>query len=166
MKDVLTDVEVGLLITMPKSLPPGHEQLFRLKPKRGHKESQLEIEMEDGSKFTLMMREADDNPLDFSAILAYDRPAGGKRFILRRYNGKSHEHANAVEQGPLFYDFHIHYITDRYQRRKGGKPEGYAEVTDRYGDLSGAMDCLIKDCNFIVAKEDKHLFTPDTEGDK
>ncbi len=136
MKDVLTDVEIDLLISMPKPLPLGHEQLFRLKPKRGHKESQLEVAVGDGSKFTLMMREAVDNPLDFSAIMAYDRPVGGKRFLLRRYNGKSHEHANAVEQGPLFYDFHIHFITERYQRRKGGKPEGYAVVTDRYGDLT------------------------------
>ena len=138
----------------------------RCTAKRGHKESQLEVAVGDGSKFTLMMREAVDNPLDFSAIMAYDRPVGGKRFLLRRYNGKSHEHANAVEQGPLFYDFHIHFITERYQRRKGGKPEGYAVVTDRYGDLSGAMDCLIKDCNFIVAKGDKHLFTPGSAGDE
>jgi hypothetical protein len=166
VNDILTDAEIDKLISMPKQLPAKYEQLFKPKQKSGaHKESELTISMDDGSKFTLMMREAIENSLDFSAILAYDRPGGGKRLLLRRYNGKSHEHANAIEKGPVFYDFHIHYITERYQRRKG-KVEGYAEITNRYGDLSGALDCLIKDCNFIVAEEDKHLFSPDRTGDE
>ena len=46
-----------------------------------------------------------------------------------------------------FYDFHIHTATERYQEA-GYAEEHYAEPTDRYADLSGAIQCLIQDCAF------------------
>ncbi len=67
-------------------------------------------------------------------------------FRLRRCNGKSHEHTNLIEK-QTFYEFHIHMATERYQR-EGENEDWYAEPTDRYGDLSGAIDCLIADCAF------------------
>ena len=46
------------------------------------------------------------NPLDFSVILAWLPPQSSTTFRLCRYNGKSHEHTNALE-GNRFYDFHV-----------------------------------------------------------
>ena len=48
----------------------------------------------------------------------------------------------------IFYDFHIHTATERYQVLENKKEDKYAEVTDRYGDFSGALDCLIEDAGF------------------
>jgi len=164
--DILTDAEIARLIALPKQLPQNHELLFKPKPKRGHKESELSVAMEDGSKFVVMVRVAEDNPLDFSAILAFDSPNRSKRAILRRYNGKSHEHKNTIELVGLPYDFHIHSITERYQGKKGVRADGFAETTDRYGDVDMALECLLKDCNFIAPEENKHLFSDPTPGDE
>ena len=86
--------------------------------------------------------------LDFSVILAVRVPGSSQLFRLRRYNGKSQEHSNRIE-GVEFYDFHIHVATERYQEF-GTREDAYAEPTDRYGDYSGALQCLIADANFEV----------------
>jgi len=70
-------------------------------------------------------------------------------FILRRYNGKSHEHKNNLESTNVFYDFHIHTATERYQR-EGTKEEYFAEITNRYSTVQEALNCLIEDCNVAL----------------
>ena len=77
-----------------------------------------------------------------------------KDFKLRRYNGKSHEHSNKLEN-VKFYDFHIHFATQRYQD-EGRKEESYAEVADRYSDINEALSCLLEDCN-IKIKQDPQM---------
>ena len=67
-------------------------------------------------------------------------------FRLCRYNGKSHEHSNSLES-QKFYDFHVHRATARYQQA-GSREDSFAEPTDRYNDLDGAVRCLIQDCGF------------------
>lgn len=67
-------------------------------------------------------------------------------FRLRRHNGRSHEHTNKIE-GDKFYEFHIHIATERYQDL-GVREDSYAEPTDRFTDLGGAIDCLLADCGF------------------
>jgi len=37
--------------------------------------------------------------------------------------------------------------TERYQEL-GAKEDSYAEPTDRFTDLGGAIDCLLADCSF------------------
>ena len=76
-------------------------------------------------------------------------------FRLRRYNGRSHEHTNQIEND-TFYDFHIHLATERYQEL-GAREDAYARPTDRYGTFRGALDCLFTDANFSVP--------PKAEGD-
>ena len=72
-------------------------------------------------------------------------------FRLRRYNGKSHEHSNTIESQTL-YDFHIHHATERYQL-SGLREDTFAEPTNRYGDLHGAIGCMIEDCGLDVPKD-------------
>lgn len=85
-------------------------------------------------------------PLDFTVILAVLVPLSDKVFRLCRYNGWTNPHTNRIEREEI-EGFHIHFATERYQRR-GQKEDGYAEETDRYRNLDEAIQCLIEDANF------------------
>jgi hypothetical protein len=100
--------------------------------------------------FIIKLRQNKNTVTDFSAIFAYQEKGANKDFKLRRYNGK-HEHTNKLEKHKLF-DFHIHYATQRYQDA-GRAEESYAEETNRYSDIKGALTCLINDCNIQVEKD-------------
>jgi hypothetical protein len=155
---IITDAEIARLVQEAKQLPPDYMRKFALKPKRGHQESELSISGGDGHEFAVIIRKSQINHLDFSVILAYTPAGSNKRFLLRRYNGKSHDHSNAIEGGGPFYDFHVHEATERYQRRNG-KEDGYAVVTNRYADCQAALDCLLSDCGFVPPSGENPLFS-------
>lgn len=147
MDNFLTDKQIADLINESKNMTVLPEDLFKsMKAKRGHSESEHIIQRPDGSTFHIRLRLNNENHLDFSVILGYCPPKATKLFLLRRYNGKSHEHKNKLETDVPFYDYHIHTATERYQR-EGSKEECFAEVTDRYSTIQEAIRCLIKDCN-------------------
>ena len=149
MAATFTDGEIDALIKERKLLPPDWHNLIRLKSKRSHDEVNLELTGAAGSKFCLILRKSRKNPLDFSVILSARIPESNQLFRLRRYNGNSHQHTNRIER-QTFRDFHIHTATERYQDECGWNEDGYAESTDRYGDLSGAWDCLVRDANLVI----------------
>jgi hypothetical protein len=150
MEVFLTDKEIQDLINERKQMTVDPDELFlNMKEKRGHKSSEHLLPQTDGSSFIIKVRISIENPLDFSIILAYSPPKSTKLFLLRRYNGKSHEHKNKLESESVFYDFHIHTATERYQR-EGAKEEYFAEITDRYSTVQEALNCLIADCNVSV----------------
>jgi len=126
-----------------------------LRSKQGHKERELDITGATGSEFRLILRQSLFNILDFSAILAYSGTSSSQVFRLRRYNGKSHEHTNKIERQTI-YDFHIHFATERYQH-SGLREDAYAEATNRYGDLQGALSCLIEDCGLVLPPDEEEL---------
>jgi hypothetical protein len=144
--DIFTDREIGALISEKKSLPADYRTRILVRPKRGHKEREMDLKGESGSEFRLVLRQSISNPLDFSIILAYRPPQSNILFRLRRYNGKSHEHTNIIEGG-AFYDYHIHQATERYQQI-GAREDSYAQKTDRFSDFQRAVSCLIEDCGF------------------
>ena len=154
MPVVYTDDEIRDLVEERKSVVGDWNRRVVLREKRGHRESLIDLMGERDNEFRILLRRSELNPLDFSAIMMVISVAS-KGFRLRRYNGKSHEHANAIEKD-RFYDFHIHYATERYQKRISGRTtreDDYAEPTDRYGDYQGALDCLIKDMNVDVPEQ-------------
>lgn len=152
MELFLTDKEIKQFINEKKQMTIAPDELFRnMKEKKGHKGSEHGIERTDGSSFVIKVRLSNENPLDFSAILGFIPPNATKPFLLRRYNGKSHEHKNKLEKEKVFYDFHIHTATERYQR-EGTKEEYFAEITDRYSTVQEALNCLIQDCNVSLPK--------------
>jgi len=106
----------------------------------------LDIKGQDGNDFRLILRQSVFNPLDFSIILAYRPPQSNILFRLRRYNGKSHEHSNLIEE-ITFYDYHIHQATERYQNI-GAREDSYAEPTNRFSEFYQAISCLVEDCGF------------------
>lgn len=148
MAELLTDDQIAHLLAESKPLPDNFQERIRFKPKRGHKEAELDIDGSDDSAFRLILRQSALNPLDFSVILAYQIPQTNVFFRLRRYNGKSHEHTNKLE-GDRFYDFHIHKATRRYQE-SGWREDAFAEPTTRYADFDGALLCLWEDAAFIL----------------
>ncbi len=148
MADIFTDQEIGVLIGEKKPLPADYRTRILVRPKRGHKEREMDLKGESGSEFRLVLRQSISNPLDFSIILAYRPPNSNILFRLRRYNGKSHEHTNIIE-GSSFYDYHIHQATERYQLM-GAREDSYAEKTDRFSDFRRAVSCLIEDCGFEI----------------
>jgi len=64
---------------------------------------------------------------------------GGKPLTLVRYNGSSHAH------GEIRYRCHIHRATAE-ALAAGRRIDSFAEETDRYRTLEGALACLIEDC--------------------
>lgn len=146
----LNDAVIETLLKEPKPLPSGFRDtlLHNMKEEGTHKRSQLSVTGTDGDNFVIMVRMNKLNLLDFSVILGYELRDTTGLFLLRRYNGKSHEHTNQIERD-RFRDFHIHTATERYQIR-GDKEEAYAVPTERYSDLGGALNCMIADCGFIL----------------
>ncbi len=151
MPDFLTDQQIAALLAERKPLPADWRKRLVLKPKRGHTESELELKGVGGSEFRLLQRRSNINPLDFSAILAYRFPDSNQILRLTRYNGRSHEHRNRLEN-ERFYDFHIHTATERYQRT-GHDEDAFAQLTNRYADLEEATRCLLADCGFDIPED-------------
>jgi hypothetical protein len=151
--DILSDLVIAQLVAEPKNLPPNWRSRLSLRAKPGHREAQLEFTGDAGSIFRLILRQAIPNPLAFSAIIGYLHPGTSQIFRLRRYNGKYHEHSNKLEN-QRFYDFHIHYATERYQLL-GAAEDAFAEPTDRFVDLQAAVNCLAADCLLHSAPTDQ-----------
>ncbi len=154
----LSDSDIQGLINEEKQIdvPLWHFN-SKFKDKRGHKEFDLIIGRPDHSAFKIIIRQSIENPLAFSAILGFIPLGKTDVFLLRRYNGKNHQHSNKLEKEAAFYDFHIHTATERYQT-EGMNEENYAEITDRYADLQGAIECLISDCKIVSTNPQTSLF--------
>jgi hypothetical protein len=151
----LTDEKIGSLLSEKKVLPEDFFAPGKFKTKHGHKECERDFTGENGSYFPIIFRQSELNPLDFSVILVYIPKGSNQQFRLRRYNGKSHEHGNHIEKNK-FYGFHIHTATQRYQQ-SGYREDTYAEVTDRYADYHGAIECMLRDCGFSVSTKNRSL---------
>ena len=147
MTILLTDNEIASMVNEQKPVPLDLRNISQLKPKRGHKEWLINVLGDSRNEFRIILRQNKFNHLDFSIILAVRLPRSNKIFRLRRYNGKSHEHTNHIEN-ETFSDYHIHFATERYQN-SGAKEDAYAEPTDRYNDINGALECLIIDANLL-----------------
>src|SRR5712692_10599408 len=141
-----TDVEIAQLLLEPKSLPDDYQTRLQLRPRSGHERAELEVCTPSGNRFRILLRQNMRNALDFSAIVAHLKTNSNLFFRLRRYNGRSHEHTNRLED-TTFYDFHIHTATERYQTLRA-KEDSFAEPSDRFADLRGALACLLDDCGF------------------
>ena len=153
MPTFLKDTEIAALIAEPKPLPVDYRSRIQTKPKRGHRERELDVDGAQGGKFRIILRQSSYNPLDFSVILAWLPPQSTTPFRLCRFNGKSHEHTNTIETA-TFYDFHVHRATERYQQA-GTREDTFAEPTSRYQDFAGALRCLIEDCGFQLPPGDQ-----------
>ena len=140
-----TDAELDELRSTRKTVTnPG----ARWVPKPGHRQRRYDVMADDDTfRFVLYQRQNALDPLDYSCGLALAR-RGGRPLTLIRYNGPSHRH------GTIRYRCHIHKTTA--EAIALGKPDSYAEATNRFATLEGAMSCLLDDCRIagISAKPD------------
>ena len=146
MAVIFSDEQILSLVSERKSLSSDWRARMALRSKRRHQEGYLDCGGESGNRFRVIFRQNGLNFLDFSIILAVRVPQSNRLFRLRRYNGRSHQHTNSIERD-TFYGYHIHMATERYQEI-GAQEDAYAEVTDRYNDLPGALQCLLQDAGF------------------
>jgi hypothetical protein len=151
MLAIYSDEEIFRMIKTRKLLPKNYRAYVQLREKRGHKEREMDLKGDDGAQYRLIFRQSDFNTLDFSIILALTPSDSNQLFHLRRYNGKSHEHTNQIED-QTFYDFHIHEATKRYQE-SGSREDAFAKPTKRYADFNGALHCMLEDCGFETPQE-------------
>lgn len=147
----ITDEKIAELIAMPKKVvTPG----TRPKVKGKHEQYNYKVcsSENDEHEFELFTRQnlREDMEDDFSCGISWIAPTG-ESFTFRRYNGSSHDHPNHLEKVKLGYSCHIHMATEKYIR-SNRKIEGFAEVTDRYRSLKGALHCLVIDCNISGLK--------------
>jgi hypothetical protein len=146
MNAVIDDEQIQALLTERKPAVDPSELVPR-KRKRRHLETHKEVVGAEGSKFRLVVRQSSLDVQDFSAILGWEMPSHTHLFRLRRCNGRSHEHRNQLDGDEAFFDFHVHTATERYQMG-GYDEEHYAEPTDAYIDLGGAIRHLLETCSF------------------
>lgn len=142
---ILDDARIAALI---EELKPTVEPavLSPTRRKSAHREAQHTVETEAGSSFRLIVRQSTFDPLDFSVVLGYKLPESNRVFLLRRHNGSSHDHPNRLENTTV-RGFHVHIATERYQIA-GYKEDGYAEPTNAYADLAGAIRQMLTVANF------------------
>ena len=67
-------------------------------------------------------------------------PSEKAGYLMKNVNHKNRLEGNVVN-GP-----HIHRMTERYQMRTT-HPDGFAEATDRYTDLNGAIELFMEMVN-------------------
>ena len=139
-----SDEEIEGFIQERKVLPDDwYSKLIRPNKENG----ELTVIGDNGNEFRIIVRPDDAMPLDFSVFLVVIPPKSNQDFKLRRYNGRHGRHRNPIEKERI-EGFHIHYATERYQRR-GSKEETYAVQTERYNNYEDALRCLIQDTNFV-----------------
>jgi hypothetical protein len=152
---ILSEDRINELIAEEKPLPSGLAPLGAMSQRSQHYRKDYKVMCPSGNEFLVAVRRSALNVLDFSVILGYQLPHVHTIFRLRRYNGKSHHHTNTLEK-QIFYDFHFHTATERYQRP--GFREDHFAVTTNHHSLESAIQCLLDDCGFRPPMEKSPLF--------
>ena len=140
---LLTDDQIDALIGLPKIITNPKARKIE---KRGSQQVNYDAEGPNGEQFRVYLRQNMRITDGFSCGLLYVPPTG-ESITLTRYNGADHEHSNPLDSAaPLPLACHIHRATEKYIAA-GRKAEHYAETTDRYQTLDGALRALLLDCN-------------------
>lgn len=133
-----TDDYLKTLREMPKSVINPRAQ-WSEKPKAlpSHRQRNFLLRGEGDMRFAIYQRQNLLDEGDFSCGIQFC-PSSTTRLTLARYNGPSHVHEE------IHYRAHIHLATAQ-AIAAGRRPESYAEHTDLYTTLEGAMACLLQD---------------------
>lgn len=147
----LTDDKIADLLNCPKKLT---NPQAKTKEKEGNEQVNFKVIAldETGHEFEVYKRQnlREGMEDDFSCGIKWIAP-NGETLTLKRYNGSSHNHPNHLEKVKLGYNCHIHIATEKYIKANR-KVDGFAEVTNRYNSLDGALHCLVEDCKISNIK--------------
>lgn len=133
--DALSDRDIRELITMVKRAT---NPSARWQENRGSRQKNFNVEGESYA-FQLYLRQNTFDADHFSCGLSVIKP-DGQRLTLLRYNGSNHAHGN------IRFQCHIHRASER-AIEEGRKPEWYADTTDTYHTLDGALYLLCNAAN-------------------
>lgn len=156
----ITDEKIKELLLMPKRVI---NPTTRARIKDGHEQYNFKVRALGDVEYqmTLYTRKNLRNGMDddFSCGLCWNAP-NGETLTLARYNGASHSHSNHLENEVLSFECHIHHATEKYIKANR-KPEGFAQTTDRYQSMNGALHCLVSDCKISgipTTRDEPYLF--------
>lgn len=138
----ITDEKIRDLLQLSKRVT---NPSARNSDKGSHIQKNFQVRSPEGQEFTLYLRQNARIEDDFSCGLLWHLPSGDS-LTLVRYNGPSHPHRNRLENDAVDFISHKHIATERYIAA-GLKPEGFAQETNAYATLSGAVHALVSDCN-------------------
>lgn len=148
----ITQDQIDGFNNVPKRVKnPGVQE----KDKLSHKEKRYKLDAQDesGMCFEVFTRQNNRIPDDFSCGIMLLLPSG-LILTLARYNGSSHDHKNLLENEKLTFSCHIHRAREEYIKA-GKKAEGFAEETNRYSTMKGALHCLLLDFNISGLSSDE-----------
>lgn len=138
--EALTDEKIAQLLTCPKRV---ENPQAREKQEGKHLRRDFRVVSDDGEhRFALFTRQSTRIAEGFSAGLLWHAKTG-EEVMLLRCNGSDHPHPNALERERIEFQHHVHLATERYIQANR-KPEGYAEQTQAYKTLAGALHHLVQ----------------------
>lgn len=141
--ETLTDEKITQLLAAPKRV---ENPLAREKLEGKHLRRDYRVASDDGEhRFALFTRQSTRISDGFSVGLLWHAKTG-EDVMLLRCNGSDHPHPNALERERIEFRCHVHLATERYIQANR-KSEGYAEVTQAYHSLAGALHHLVQRAN-------------------
>lgn len=144
--DYLTDERIGELIGIHKIITEQERRrMSKRKEINGSRRLDIPLLADCDESFHIFIRESIDDPFDFTAALCVALQDGG-RVNLMRCNGRHGSHKNIIENEWLEDACHVHIATSRYIQR-GLNAEGFAQQTEDYFSVEGALVCLLNRCN-------------------
>lgn len=142
-KNLVPDNLTRRIISEPKYMNESDDPLALVFT--GEEQMENEIRLECATfDCRMKIRQSVKRPSNFSVILIY-KDANRNDHVILRLNGDHGKHTNRLEK-TVVYGPHIHILTERYQQRTN-HPDGYAEATDRYSDLAGAIETFMDIAN-------------------
>lgn len=144
MTKKMTDKEILAFKNMPKYLTKPLKQKWTI----NLKVKQLSIELYSGSyNFNIYMRQAMLDEDNFSCGISLTAN-GNNDITLARYNGSNHVHVNKCDGRKFDFECHIHEANEK-SLKASKKIENYAEPTNRYTNLQGAIQCVLADFHIM-----------------
>ena len=138
--------QIGELKKIAKILPKPLKTKWVIE--RKVKQFTVELISQDHSnRFKLYMRQSTLHEHNFSCGISLIND-GENDLTLARYNGSHHIHVNKIDGQRFEFECHIHQANEECLK-VAKKIEDFAIATDRYDDLSGAIQCMLKDYNII-----------------
>ena len=141
--ETLTDERIAQLLAAPKHV---ENPQARERPEGKHLRRDYRVVSDDGEhRLALFTRQSTKIPDGFSVGLLWHAKTG-EDVMLLRCNGSDHPHPNALERERIEFQCHVHLATERYIHANR-KSEGYAEETQAYRTLAGALHHLVERAN-------------------
>lgn len=138
--ETLTDDKIAQLLSCSKRV---ENPLAREKTEGKHRRRDFRVVSDDGEhRFALFTRQSTKIAEGFSAGLLWHSKTG-EDVMLLRCNGSDHPHPNFLEHERIEYQCHVHLATERYIQANR-RIEGYAQGTETYHTLAGALHHLVQ----------------------